>query len=72
MLKAVYHGRRNSHRLKELSRSYLTLVHDGTRVTNRLKVHRSQGIRCAGQRVYSLGYQAPSENPKKLETSSLR
>jgi len=54
MLKAVYHGQRNSHRLKELSRSYLTLVHDGTRVMNRLKaIYRSQGIHGAGQRVYS-------------------
>src|SRR5262249_20540127 len=57
MLKPVYHGHRNSHRLKELSRSYLTLVHDGTRVMNRIKaIYRSQGIRCAGQRVYSLRY----------------
>ena len=59
MLKAVYHGPHNSHRLKELSRSYLTLVHDGTRVMNRLKaIYRGQGIGCAGQRVYSLRYRA--------------
>jgi len=57
MLKPVYHGQRNAHRLKELSRSYLTLVHDSPRVMNRIKaIYRSQGIRCAGQRVYSLRY----------------
>jgi hypothetical protein len=37
MLKPVYHGQRSSHRLKELSHCYLTLVHDGTRVINRIK-----------------------------------
>ncbi len=53
MLNPVYHGQRSARPLKELSRSYLTLVHDGTRVMNRLKaIYRSQGIRCAGQRVY--------------------
>jgi len=45
MLKPVYHGQRNAHRLKELSRSYLTLVHDSPRVMNRIKaIYRSQGI----------------------------
>jgi transposase len=71
MLKAVYHGPHNSHRLKELSRSYLTLVHDGTRVMNRLKaIYRGQGIGCAGQRVYSLRYRA--EWLKQLREPGLR
>jgi transposase len=59
MLHPVYHGQRSARPLKELSRSYLTLVHDGTRVRNRLKaIYRSQGIRCAGQRVYSVRHRA--------------
>ena len=71
MLKVVYHGQRNSHRLKELSRSYLTLVHDSTRVMNRIKaIYRSRGIRCAGQRVYSLRYRA--EWLEQLQEPGLR
>jgi transposase len=59
MLNPVDHGQRSTRPLKELSRSYLTLVHDGTRVMNRLKaIYRSQGIRCAGQRVYSVRHRA--------------
>jgi Transposase len=44
MLHPVYHGQHSARPLKELSRSYLTLVHDGTRVMNRLKaIYRGQG-----------------------------
>jgi hypothetical protein len=38
----------------ELSRSYLTVTQDLTRVMNRLKgLYRSWAIPCAGQKVYS-------------------
>ncbi len=41
--------------LRELSRSYLTLVQDTTRVMNRLEaIYRSRGLRASGRRVYSL------------------
>jgi len=40
--------------LQELSRSYLTITKDLTRVMNRLKgLYRSWAIPCAGQKVYS-------------------
>jgi transposase len=53
-LKAVYHGNALGPALKELSRSYCTLVSDTTRVMSRLKaLYRARGIRCAGTRVYS-------------------
>jgi len=40
--------------LKELARSYRTLVSDTARVMNRLKaLYRARGIRGAGTRVYS-------------------
>jgi transposase len=53
-LKAVYHGNALGPALKELARSYRTLVSDTTRVMNRLKaLYRARGIRCAGTRVYS-------------------
>ena len=55
MLKPVYHAPGSGGRLlQELSRSYLTLVQDTTRVMNRLKaIFRSRGIRCCGRRVYA-------------------
>ncbi len=57
MLTAVYHGNHSVKALRELSRSYLCLVYDATRVMNRLKaLYRGRGIPCAGQRVYSVGY----------------
>jgi len=53
-LKPVYHGNSLGAALKELVRSYLTLVSDTGRVMNRLKaLYRARGIRCAGTRVYS-------------------
>jgi hypothetical protein len=58
-LAPVYHGSPALRTLKELARSYLTLVHDGTQVMNRLKaLYRGRGIRCAGTQVYSPRHRA--------------
>jgi transposase len=52
-LKAVYHGETGVRMLRELARSYLTIVKDLTRVMNRLKaLYRSWVIPCAGRDVY--------------------
>jgi transposase len=52
-LKPVYHGEAGVRMLRELSRSYLTIVKDLSRVMNRLKaVYRSWAIPCAGRDVY--------------------
>ncbi|MGH9446733.1 MAG: IS110 family transposase [Terriglobia bacterium] len=53
-LKGVYHGNASLRALRELTRSYLTLVRDTTQVMNRLKaIYRGRGIAGAGTRVYS-------------------
>ena len=53
-LSGVYHGEKGLRTLKELSRSYLTISKDLTRVMNRLKaLYQSWGIACAGTRVYA-------------------
>jgi len=53
-LRPVYHGQQSLRSLKELSRSYLALVQDSTRVMNRIKaLYRSRGIACGGKEVYS-------------------
>src|SRR5207247_133780 len=52
-LKSVYHGETGVRMLRELARSYLTIVKDLTRVMNRLKaLYRSWAIPCAGRDVY--------------------
>src|SRR3981189_3143341 len=52
-LHPVYHGEHGVRMLRELSRSYLTIVKDLSRVMNRLKaVYRSWAIPCAGRDVY--------------------
>ena len=52
-LKPVYHGETGVRTLRELARSYLTIVKDLTRVMNRLKgLYRSWAIPCAGRDVY--------------------
>ena len=52
-LKPVYHGETGVRMLRELARSYLTVVKDLSRVMNRLKaVFRSWTIPCAGRDVY--------------------
>ncbi|MGO9274381.1 MAG: IS110 family transposase [Terriglobia bacterium] len=53
-LSAVYHGENGLRTLKELSRSYLTISQDLTRVMNRLKaLYHSWGIACSGTQVYA-------------------
>jgi transposase len=53
-LKPVYHGEHSTQAIKELVRSYVSMVHDSTRVKNRLKaMFRSRGIPCKGSSVYS-------------------
>src|ERR1700724_2823320 len=54
LLTPVYHGESGVRTLRELSRSYLTVTKDLTRVMNRLKaLYRSWAISCAGVKVYS-------------------
>jgi transposase len=58
-LKPVYHGHNGVRKLRELARSYLTLVKDLTRVMNRLKAaYRSWAIPCAGRDVYYTRHRA--------------
>ena len=52
-LEPVYHGETGVRMLRELARSYLTIVKDVSRVMNRLKaIYRSWAIPCAGRDVY--------------------
>src|SRR5579862_5918583 len=52
-LSSVYHGENGVRMLRELARSYLTMVKDLTRVMSRLKaLYRSWAIPCAGRDVY--------------------
>jgi len=58
-IKSVYHGEHGLRTLKELARSYLTIIKDLTRVMNRLKaLYRSWGIPCAGNEVYAPRHRA--------------
>ena len=58
-LKPVYHGQTGVRMLRELARSYLTIVKDLTRVMNRLKaMYRSWAIPCAGRDVYYTRHRA--------------
>jgi transposase len=58
-LKPVYHGENGIRTLKELSRSYLTMNKDLTRVMNRLKaLYRGWGIPCPGSEVYAPQHRA--------------
>ena len=59
LLRPVYHGEHGVQTLKELSRSYLTISGDLTRVMTRLKaVYRSWAIPCSGKQVYAPRYRA--------------
>jgi transposase len=59
LLKSVYHGENGLRTLKELSRSYLTISKDLTRVMNRVKaLYRSWAIPCAGKQVYAPRYRS--------------
>src|SRR2546429_4100066 len=54
-VKPVYHGENGLRMLKELSRSYLTISQDLTRVMNRIKaLYRGWAIPCGGTQVYAL------------------
>ena len=54
LLTPVYHGDSGVRTLRELTRSYLSVTKDLTRVMNRLKgLYRSWAIPCAGEKVYS-------------------
>jgi transposase len=58
-LKPVYHGETSVRMLRELARSYLTIVKDVSRVMNRLKaLYRSWAIPCAGRDVYYTRHRA--------------
>ena len=58
-LKPVYHGETGVRMLRELARSYLTIVEDQIRVMSRLKaLYRSWGIACAGRDVYYIRHRA--------------
>jgi transposase len=59
LLTPVYHGESGVRPLRELTRSYLTITADLTRVMNRIKaVFRSWAIPCGGQEVYSPRHRA--------------
>lgn len=54
LLRPVYHGEKGLRTLKELTRAYLTISKDLTRVMNRVKaIYRSWGIPCGGKSVYN-------------------
>ena len=53
-LRPVYHGAAQRLTLRELTRSYRSVVEDATRVMQRLKaLYRSQAIRTPGRRLYA-------------------
>jgi transposase len=55
----VYHGEHGIRTLKELSRSYLAITRDLTRVMTRIKaIYRSWGIPSTGQQVYALRHRS--------------
>ena len=70
-LTPVYHGEQSTKAVKELTRSYTSMVEDGTRIKNRLKaLFRGRGIDCSGSGVYS-----PDERKQwlaKLDTAAVR
>ena len=58
-LSSVYHGEKGLRTLRELSRSYVTITKDLTRVMNRLKaLYHSWGIGCSGTQVYAPRHRA--------------
>ena len=74
-LKPVYHGETGVRMLRELSRSYLTIVKDLSRVMNRLKaVYRSWAIPCAGRDVYYTRQSGPvaGKDPGSRRAASSR
>jgi transposase len=70
ILKPVYHGEQSTRSLKELARSYTSLVGDCTRVKNRLKaLFRGRGIDCDGSAVYNADER--SQRLGKLDTAAV-
>jgi len=66
-LKSVYHGETGVRMLRELARSYLTVVKDLSRVMNRLKaLYRSWAIPCAGRDrlLHPPSQSVAGENPR--------
>jgi len=60
LLTPVYHGENGVRTLRELSRSYLTVTKDLTRVMNRLKaLYRSWAIPCAARRCIHRAAETP-------------
>jgi transposase len=57
-LEPVYHGETGVRMLRELARSYLTIVKDLTRVMNLKAAYRSWAIPCAGRDVYYTRHRA--------------
>jgi len=54
LLSPVYHGQNSIRTLQELTRSYLTLTQDTTRVMNRLTaIYRSQAIAYGSKKLYT-------------------
>jgi len=68
-LKPVHHGETGIRMLRELARSYLTIVKDLSRVMNRLKaLYRSWAIPCAGRDVYYTRHRSQWLPPSRLIT----
>ena len=58
-LRPVYHGSPHRLTLKELARTYQTLVEDATRTMSRLKaMFRARGIKTPGQQLYQPAHRA--------------
>jgi len=58
-LNAVHHGDHGLRTLKELGRSYLTMMRDQSRVMSRIKaIYRSWAIPCSGKQVYGSRHRA--------------
>jgi len=67
-LKPVYHGETGVRMLRELARSYLTVVKDLSRVMNRLKaLYRGGAIPCAGEPNNSMNSLGISQYWYRLE-----
>ena len=70
-LSSVYHGEQGLRTLKELSRSYLTISRDLTRVMSRLKaLYLSWGMACSGTQVYAPRHR--SEWLSKIKEAGVR
>src|SRR5215475_2397206 len=70
-LKPVYHGQNGIRMLRELARSYLTIVKDLSRVMNRLKaLYRSWAIPCAGRLLHPPSQPVVRKNPRSQTSPS--